>query len=642
MQGVKESGQGGITMAFNPAIKVRNKVDQWKPTFNASLQELFHRQRRELQVDRIVSGGGMPADVISEWENQFVEWFFSLKAPVWNDIWRTSTKDPELKATVQELYDDWIDDRSREIGKELSNVNAKALNQALSTHAVGSVTNLKKELRGSIGLQPQQVTALAKQSKVIRDTVSDTQRAEAMVAKLRQKKINYRADLIARTEMSNAINDSQLDDIKNKVNEGELFTDTTKTWRTRGDLRVCPVCLSNEDETVKLNEAFTSGHGSPTAHPGCHCGLQFSRKKERRNTEEEIRKKLARVGARGPRTLSSAQRAEQGYKTVADVMRDALFAEPQWSFTEAEAIVKKFFPDSKFKKTHWSWYRTQVKKGKFKPKGTIPPKAKPKPRPPPKPRPGSDVTVTATGEVTSETLVNIPFAVNDENLYTELVDRIFGAEQITKHLSPALKTKVARELEAVLRTLPSSTLEKLRWVDFIYDADYDALGYWLARNTEIALTKQGVVRSANAIREMLFHEIAHAIDHIDGKLTSAFLGGTDKKLMAVRKVINDVWLKQQLKIDKLLKKKTGKALTATEVGEGYKKWQDLWKVRPIKGTHYISDYATYNRKEFFAEAVAGYINGGKHVKKFSPELYDLIRDYVFGGVEFPTRRSSIR
>jgi hypothetical protein len=48
-----------------------------------------------------------------------------------------------------------------------------------------------------------------------------------------------------------------------------------KQWLDTGDERECPVCQSNAaDGWIPLDQAFSSGHGGPTAHPACRCDVQ--------------------------------------------------------------------------------------------------------------------------------------------------------------------------------------------------------------------------------------------------------------------------------------------------------------------------------------------------------------------------------
>lgn len=77
----------------------------------------------------------------------------------------------------------------------------------------------------------------------------------------------HRADMIARTETSEALSQAFLDNAKAMGIKG-------KQWITAGDQEVEDICLGNEMEgIVPLNHTFSSGHDRPTAHPRCRCAL---------------------------------------------------------------------------------------------------------------------------------------------------------------------------------------------------------------------------------------------------------------------------------------------------------------------------------------------------------------------------------
>lgn len=75
------------------------------------------------------------------------------------------------------------------------------------------------------------------------------------------------ANCIARTEVSNAYNAVQLDQLveMNKDDPGYL-----KGWDAATD-KVCPLCMELDGETVPLDSDFPGGYERPPAHPNCRC-----------------------------------------------------------------------------------------------------------------------------------------------------------------------------------------------------------------------------------------------------------------------------------------------------------------------------------------------------------------------------------
>lgn len=257
----------------NAAKRVGIIVDQNEWRLRLSLLKLWDKQRKGLPYNEIRSNGGPPVTLIQKWADEYSEWFMKFET-LWRKMWNDAIKSIQTKTIEQENFDDWLYDRSLTIGNQLANVQVNTIGTTLSTYAHTSWTRLQKELKDCIGLQPRQSSAFFKQSEWILDNYPPD-KAAAMIDRLYQKKLNYRAQLVARTELSNGINDSQMSAIKSRIAGGQLPASVTKVWRTREDKRVCPVCLLNENQEVGINDIFNSGHSQPTAHPGCHCGLQY-------------------------------------------------------------------------------------------------------------------------------------------------------------------------------------------------------------------------------------------------------------------------------------------------------------------------------------------------------------------------------
>lgn len=80
-----------------------------------------------------------------------------------------------------------------------------------------------------------------------------------------------RAEMIANAEVSNAINNMELEAA---IRNGSQF----KHWDTSHDNRVTEQCRHNQAQgDVPILEPFESGHQSPPRFPRCRCILEFSR-----------------------------------------------------------------------------------------------------------------------------------------------------------------------------------------------------------------------------------------------------------------------------------------------------------------------------------------------------------------------------
>lgn len=264
------------------AERVREIISLGEFRLRLTIATLFNKQRKELPVREIISLKYTPIELTDTWEEEFIEWFVSRRE-FWRNLWNKSIpRRVEIKLTTQEAFDDFIEQRSLFIGLELAAVNAKAIDNVIRLHSVGSVQRLDRGLREVIGLRPDQFNAFTKEARLIdKRFPNNPAKAKAIKDRIYNKKINYRAQLIARTEMSNGINTAQMADMNARIERGDLPQAMEKRWSTVGDDRVSAKCQDNEnDGWIYIKDAFTSGHERPPRFPGCRCGLQFRARRE--------------------------------------------------------------------------------------------------------------------------------------------------------------------------------------------------------------------------------------------------------------------------------------------------------------------------------------------------------------------------
>ena len=83
--------------------------------------------------------------------------------------------------------------------------------------------------------------------------------------------LRSRAEMIARTETSEALSQASLDSMSDMGIEG-------KEWVTAGDALVSDECLGNEAEgVIPVNQEFSGGVMAPPQHPDCRCTVAPAR-----------------------------------------------------------------------------------------------------------------------------------------------------------------------------------------------------------------------------------------------------------------------------------------------------------------------------------------------------------------------------
>ena len=95
------------------------------------------------------------------------------------------------------------------------------------------------------------------------------QQIDKMVDRYRQRSINYRANMIARTEALRSVHEGQNAMFEQAIGEGSLDPNNlTHEWNTASDERVRSSHTSMHNQTIRQGQMFVSGKGNQTLHPG--------------------------------------------------------------------------------------------------------------------------------------------------------------------------------------------------------------------------------------------------------------------------------------------------------------------------------------------------------------------------------------
>ena len=153
----------------------------------------------------------------------------------------------------------------------------ESFSKALTPREVAS------RIKGSIGLLPRHVTAVAN----FRDSLIAEGRAPAQVEKLaaayEARLLDYRLRMIARTETRLAVNYGQLSVWREGIAQGLIDPATAgKRWVVDGN--PCDTCTAMDGVVVGIDDAWiieyedgtTLAVDVPTeAHPHCYCGMEL-------------------------------------------------------------------------------------------------------------------------------------------------------------------------------------------------------------------------------------------------------------------------------------------------------------------------------------------------------------------------------
>ena len=146
----------------------------------------------------------------------------------------------------------------------------------------------KMQINGVFTLQNQELlTYLSDHANLVIDSVDQTTQKW-----LADQIMQGSADGLTPQEIANGIADSsdQFSEARAKtivltetaaaITQVEIATSasygiTEKTWHTSEDDLVDEICGDLDDETVGINESFSSGDDGPPAHPNCRCYIDY-------------------------------------------------------------------------------------------------------------------------------------------------------------------------------------------------------------------------------------------------------------------------------------------------------------------------------------------------------------------------------
>lgn len=188
---------------------------------------------------------------------------------------RWDAKNPILRKYITDRTASLVVGIQGETQKIIQNAVARSFNNALTPREVA------KQIKGSIGLFPKQEIALMNyQMKLQADGVTGT-KLHTMVGKYEDHLLNYRAKMIARTEMRGATNQGQLSVWREASNQDLIDKRTARrVWIAEGP-DPCDDCLEMDGEEVGIDDFWTMPDGTQVetppwnVHPSCYCAASL-------------------------------------------------------------------------------------------------------------------------------------------------------------------------------------------------------------------------------------------------------------------------------------------------------------------------------------------------------------------------------
>jgi len=196
--------------------------------------------------------------------------------PHLNKNLRFDPSNPRMRGYLQTKTADLVGGIEESARQNIRNVIQRGFQVARPPQQVA------EQLRASIGLLPNHEIAVENyRLRLYADGIPEA-RADDLADQYTDRLLDYRANMIARTETRNATNTGQLDVWKEAGNQGLLDrATTTKEWVVDGE--PCEECQAMDGLRVPIDEPWIfENHDGTTSelmvpsesHPNCMCGME--------------------------------------------------------------------------------------------------------------------------------------------------------------------------------------------------------------------------------------------------------------------------------------------------------------------------------------------------------------------------------
>lgn len=265
------------------------EVQRWLySTWTAERNAIKYQELRNAVRD-----GEVPIGWIDRWQRDYVDLVDTRIVPEWERAMLKSggsiaggisdvTGIPFRYSELGSRMVRWIDTRGVELAVAFRDQQVSAIRGILRRYVVDQPVGpheLGRILRPMIGLTPRQALAVAR----FRDALI----AEGLPARAVAHQVGnysgflhrYRAERIARTELSYAWNYGQFDAVKMAEEQGYFDGPVIKEWITHEDERTCDFCGPMDGAIVELDGTYPVMGGEtgfcPPAHPRCRCTVGY-------------------------------------------------------------------------------------------------------------------------------------------------------------------------------------------------------------------------------------------------------------------------------------------------------------------------------------------------------------------------------
>lgn len=220
---------------------VRILVNTWRSQGNA----ITYKELREA-----ILSGELDPELLEDWMQDYSRFVSKELRPAWEKAIQTAVE--ELERKYPTFYFDpmadgvrsWAESRAAEFVTNVSQTQIEGLRAVVQRASVLedlTVDELAKAIRPMVGLTVQQTVSNMRYYETLRANGISEKRARERAVRYATRQHRKRAYLIARTELATAYNRGAHEGTKQAQAAG-MIGECVKEWCTAGDERVCSVC----------------------------------------------------------------------------------------------------------------------------------------------------------------------------------------------------------------------------------------------------------------------------------------------------------------------------------------------------------------------------------------------------------------
>lgn len=278
------------------AKRLRHLINQNEPRLVYFLARTWKEQESVItykQLREAIENGAVSEQMVDKWRQSYSKLVSETMLPNWisaieaaRDQFRERSQGsyiPGYDAMInwtREHAANWVVDITEDQRQAVNGLVQRAARLEFQTSDA-----LARAIRPAVGLYPQQATAnfnyyqrvrssLLKDNPNMRVKTAEKRARDASI-KYGDKQHRYRAQMIARTELAAAYNQSEDMAVRQAVMDGHMLPTTTKEALDSDDARVCKECKAMNSVRVPLGQPFPNGFQTPPFHPHCRCVTMY-------------------------------------------------------------------------------------------------------------------------------------------------------------------------------------------------------------------------------------------------------------------------------------------------------------------------------------------------------------------------------